>query len=321
MKIIFIGDTHGRDTWKKILQKEGTYDLAVFAGDYVATHEDIDAKTQIDNLKEILTLKEKSPDKIILLRGNHDMQHLGYYWAECSGHIPDVESKMKKLKKRFLDNTQWVYIYNKIIFSHAGVSEVWMKNMKIDSPEDINKLEPSACFSFITNNPFDFSGDSITQPCVWIRPNALVHSAIKGYTQVVGHTPVMKIFNIKDKEPKCKENIWLCDTLPFEYLVIRDDKFEPRHVNDNPTIRLQNRYGLTVYLELLEGNDWVLKGSDSAFEYMTVSFNDKETLSVDPSGGPYIGKDYEISNRRVLKIEEKKGVGYIITLEDEGKED
>lgn len=49
------------------------------------THEGISAEQQLSNLEEILTYKGSNPDKVILLRGNHDTQHLGYYWAECSG--------------------------------------------------------------------------------------------------------------------------------------------------------------------------------------------------------------------------------------------
>ena len=43
-----------------------------------------------------------------------------------------------KNKKRFLNNTQWVYLYKNICFSHAGVSSMWMKNNNIKSLEDIN---------------------------------------------------------------------------------------------------------------------------------------------------------------------------------------
>lgn len=70
MKIIFITDTHGRDTWKKIINKESS-DLVIFGGDYVSTHEKITEEEQIENLKDILTYKEENPDKVILLRGNH----------------------------------------------------------------------------------------------------------------------------------------------------------------------------------------------------------------------------------------------------------
>ena len=70
MKIIILGDIHGRKCWKDILDNE-QYDLVVFLGDYVSTHQDISEEAQIENLKDILEFKEANPNKVILLRGNH----------------------------------------------------------------------------------------------------------------------------------------------------------------------------------------------------------------------------------------------------------
>ena len=84
MKTIVLGDIHGRTVWKSIMNQEQP-DRMVFLGDYVSSHEDIGADQQIDNFMEILVAKEEHPQKFVLLRGNHDLQHLGYWWAECSG--------------------------------------------------------------------------------------------------------------------------------------------------------------------------------------------------------------------------------------------
>ena len=70
MKICILGDIHGRTIWKQIIEKENP-DKIIFLGDYVATHDNISAVEQINNLNEILSYKEDSSDKVILLRGNH----------------------------------------------------------------------------------------------------------------------------------------------------------------------------------------------------------------------------------------------------------
>ena len=230
-KILVLGDTHGRPFWKEIIEKENP-DKIIFLGDYVSTHEGISAEQQLSNLEEILTYKENNPDKVILLRGNHDTQHLGYYWAECSGWNGQVWSVMSQpeFKERFLKLTQWVYIDEelKTIFSHAGVSDVWMKNSEIDSVHDINSLEPSELFGFTPNYYGDCYGDSETQPPVWIRPQALCKCNVKGWDQVVGHTPVRTIINV-GKSAKGKQNIWLCDALGVkQYLVIDNNEFQPK---------------------------------------------------------------------------------------------
>lgn len=104
---------------------------------------------------------------------------------------------MMSIKDRFLSDTQWVYIEGNIIFSHAGVSKTWFKNFDFEDVNLINNCEPSEKFGFIPNRLSDYYGDSITQPCVWIRPQSLIEDALNGYIQVVGHTPVKNIRNTK----------------------------------------------------------------------------------------------------------------------------
>ena len=88
----------------------------IFLGDYVSTHEGFSEDQQCSNLEDILNYKEANPNKVILLRGNHDIQHLGYSWAECSGYFRSVGRYMMSIKDRFLTDTQWVYVEENIIF-------------------------------------------------------------------------------------------------------------------------------------------------------------------------------------------------------------
>ena len=211
MKILVLGDIHGRTIWKDIIEKENP-DKIIFLGDYVSTHDNISADQQLSNLNNILNYKEESSDKVILLRGNHDTQHLGYYWAECSGWDPKIWQYMSEssFKERFLKLTQWVHIDDdlKVIFSHAGISNIWMNNSDIDSVYDINKLEPSELFGFTPDSPYDYYGNSITQHPTWIRLQALCKCNIRDWDQVVGHTPVIQdIANIK-RVTKKNKNIW-----------------------------------------------------------------------------------------------------------------
>lgn len=72
MKILILGDIHGRTIWKEIIEKENP-DKVIFLGDYVSTHALVTEEEQIENLKEILNYKEENWDKVILLRGNHEI--------------------------------------------------------------------------------------------------------------------------------------------------------------------------------------------------------------------------------------------------------
>ena len=224
--ILVLGDIHGRTIWKDIIDTENP-DLIIFLGDYVTTHEYISSSQQIVNLEAILQYKEENPNKVILLRGNHDLQQLCYYWAECSGFDYEVANYMRENKDRFLSLTQWIYIYNNIIFSHAGISSVWLNNIGC-AVEDINNLQPSELFAFTPNHFSDTYGTSVTQPLTWIRPQTLATCNIIDYDQIIGHTPAKKIVNMKECT-KQNRNILLCDTLGHrEYLIIEDNKFIPK---------------------------------------------------------------------------------------------
>ena len=80
MKILVLGDIHGRTIWKDIFEKEDP-DKVIFLGDYLHSRENISREDQIENLKLILDLKDAHSENVILCRGNHDLCCLGYYWA------------------------------------------------------------------------------------------------------------------------------------------------------------------------------------------------------------------------------------------------
>ena len=240
MKIVVLGDIHGKLIWKEIINKENP-DKVIFLGDYVSTHGLESAEQQITNLNSILEYKMNNPDTVILLRGNHDIQHLGYTWAECSGWDQRVYEMMKPSKDDYLKLTQWVYIDDnlKTIFSHAGVSTMWMEQIaKINSIYEINDLLPSEIFGFTPCKMSDFYGISPTQPPTWIRPQTLVEYMPEEWAQVVGHTPTKKLCNVsievrENYNIDCPD-LWCCDTLGIEeYLIIEDGVFIPKNLNEN----------------------------------------------------------------------------------------
>lgn len=229
MKIVVLGDIHGRTVWKDIIDKEQPNQV-IFLGDYLSTHDCISESDQVSNLLEILRFKDLYPETI-LLRGNHDLQHLGYYWAECSGYFARVAELMVDLKEEFLAKTQWIHIIGNTIFSHAGISTKWLETNRL-TLDGINSLEPSERFGFSSSNPRDIYGTSPEQPPTWIRPTTLVDVMIPGYDQVVGHTPVERCCNVKDSSD-IPHNLWLCDALGNgSYLVIENNEFYENKLNE-----------------------------------------------------------------------------------------
>lgn len=248
MKILVLGDIHGRPYWRNIVSKEQP-DLTIFLGDYVTTHELYTPEQQLDELKAILDYKEANPGKVIMLRGNHDLDGLCYYWAACYPSAAGVQGEMSKdkpLGKRFLKNTQWLYgmtiAGRPTIFAHAGVSQDWLEQeLKIDkfTPETIaviNAMEPNEHFGF-TGGRWDNYGTDPQQSCVWIRPMTLIKHHVPGFDQIVGHTgthvgckSISMIDKTEDGTYVGSDNVlWQCDALQQKaYLIIENDKYTPK---------------------------------------------------------------------------------------------
>lgn len=233
MKVLVLGDIHGRLIWDDIIELEKP-DRIIFLGDYVSTHENISSEQQIYNLEDILTYKEDSIKEVILLRGNHDLDHIGCFHNKYSGYNSKVAKYMTESKNRFLNDTQWIYIDEelKVIFSHAGISQIWMNNSNISDIHEINNIELFDLFDFTPNNYFDMCGTSTSQPPTWIRPEILCRCNIIGYDQVIGHTPQKEIHKVIESTTG-KQTIWLCDALANGcYLIIEDSKFIPKKLSN-----------------------------------------------------------------------------------------
>ena len=78
------------------------------------------------------------------------------------------------------------------------------------------------------------------------------------------------------------------------------------------TIKLPNRYGLSILLEHIKDNDWKLK-IPSKNPYRIIG-NKGNIQAVDPPGGPFIAVGDKIENKIVVNISDD---GLLITLKDE----
>jgi hypothetical protein len=226
MRTLILGDIHGRPSWEDIVKDENP-DLTIFLGDYVSSHGENTTDDQITAVTKILDYKKANPDKVIMLRGNHDMQHVYPEIFKMSGFNRQVAEYMKEIKSDFIKYTQWCYIddENKIIYSHAGVSQDWIDYFNIIDIHNINSLEPQYFDFNPGDNLYDYCGESVAQTPIWIRPTVLYMCYITGYKQIVGHTPITTITNLATITKDCQTDIWLCDTQLKQYLIIENDEF------------------------------------------------------------------------------------------------
>lgn len=235
MKIIVLGDTHGRPFWKKILEQD--FDIVVFIGDYFDSF-DISGEDQIRNFLEIVAFKEANPDKVKLLIGNHDH----HYFASVgntgtSGYQTRMAPSIMHALETYKDLLQMCYKHGEYLFTHAGVSPVWLDRKAKDSwsidtiEQDINdlwKYKPlSFCFEMLRMSS-SITGDNVWQSPIWIRPRSLQDAASlikKDVIQIVGHTQQYQI-DIKGKSTGGR--YFYIDTLGTskEYLIIEDNNIK-----------------------------------------------------------------------------------------------
>jgi len=225
MKIIGIGDIHGLSIWKDIINKEQNVDKFVFIGDYLDSF-DISSANQIFNFKEILEFKKQNPTKVELLIGNHDFHYyIDSPTERYSGFKTVTLTNSKQLLRDEIirGNIKVCFNYQNLLFSHAGITNTWIKNNILNIQPNENIFDYINDYLIYKPNVFLFNGldsygDDIIQSPMWVRPNSLNIDALENYIHIVGHTQQNSI--------KIGERSILIDTLPVgEYLIYEDDVF------------------------------------------------------------------------------------------------
>ena len=229
MKLIALGDIHGRNIWKQILAKEDNFDKIVFIGDYFDSKDGISVLQEIENFKEILELKKKFKDKVVLLFGNHDFHYLNSINENYSGYNHTFQVNISEVLHEAIDEglIQMCFVMGNLIFSHAGITKTWCKNNDVvlkDIQDSINKLfiyNPKV-FAFVEHDNADRAGDDIFQSPIWVRPKSLLMDRIDNFTQVVGHTQVRHLI--------LRDDVIFIDTLGTtrEYFCLEDGVIESR---------------------------------------------------------------------------------------------
>ena len=201
MKILINPDIHGRVFWKYSIEHKDEFDKIIFLGDYLDAYSPDLLVNEKDNFKEIIQFKKDNPDKVILLLGNHDCHYINSKILHSSRYNPFKASIYHKLFNDNLDLFQLVYIYNKYLFSHAGVYQKWMDLNKLTLKDlldcDLDKLSKSLNWIDYFRGGFYDVGS-----CIWadIRDSG-TEKLLKGYYHIFGHTQLK--FNLSTSELSC----------------------------------------------------------------------------------------------------------------------
>ena len=255
MKTVFIGDIHGRDIWKRIVEAEADADKIVFVGDYFDSF-DIPGVVQLQNFLDIIEFKKNSDKEVVLLFGNHDYHYMpGFIGIGYSGYQAAMAFQFRDAINQNLEHLQMVHLHKNILCSHAGISVEWLTNkfgaskdesmygwhcddlegvrFIVDLINDYFKSKPGI-FEFDSMG-WDPYGDNTYQTPIWIRPKSLMaankDSALKkNVIQIVGHTGVTSIFeSAKASKKSMGEKYYMIDALESKgYLVHDNNEFIPK---------------------------------------------------------------------------------------------
>lgn len=202
MKIIAVGDIHGRDTWKKVVDKELDFDQFVFVGDYLDDFPPATGESIFKNLVDIITFKRLAPDKVTVLYGNHELHYMRPEGeGECySGYNSEFAMRYGVFLKSQRHLMRLAYQYEDILFTHAGVTRTWAHTWGV-LPSSTGELAPSInrvfktmpeAFRFFPGDTSRYGEDGNQGP-LWVRPQSLLADLHPDIRQVVGHTHVEHI--------------------------------------------------------------------------------------------------------------------------------
>lgn len=268
IKIVFIGDIHGRKFWKDVVPYENI--PIVFVGDYLDPYtsiEDITSKDSIENLKEIMSYARQNKN-VHLLYGNHDsyafrstsLCTVRHDWVRYN-EICDLYSANKELFTMCFD---FRHAKKRYLVTHAGFTPSWLrihgKNLYGEryslSAKTVNRPFESEYpyggrdgFNALCEIGYRRGGLDPTGSFLWADFDEHVELASKpqkqipgNITQVFGHSWLKEAVHVKGSYEfccvDCKEAICLDNEGIFRYLKngspVREAELSMENKNKTP---------------------------------------------------------------------------------------
>lgn len=197
MKVLVIPDIHLK-TWifdrAEDIIKAGKADSAVCLMDMP---DDWDMEFRVERYKETfdraITFAKDYPDTRWCY-GNHD---ISYPWGRLeTGYSPYAErtvmSKLEELEQTLKNAAQISFVHriDNVLFSHGGLTTDFVRWLN----EELLDADIDDVVAAVNDAPQDYLWNDASP--LWLRPQYKDVDALRNniYTQVVGHTPVEKIF-------------------------------------------------------------------------------------------------------------------------------
>lgn len=219
MKVLAIGDIHGRNDWKKIPFEY--YDAIVFIGDYLDSRQGFSDQKIIKNLREIVRLKTKF-DHIYFLIGNHDLQ---YTKPEFESYVTGYRESYAKQANTLLKKINWQFALelDGVLYSHAGILRKFyelIEDPKSNIADSINSFGFENEELFLTCVGYKRGGSAEAGSAIWCDYEELVEEDNPlPIHQVFGHTAT-RGGRIVFKGPYYRQCIDILHKYPIAYEIL-----------------------------------------------------------------------------------------------------
>lgn len=229
MKVLVIPDDHSRGFWKDAVNKWDRY--IIFLGDYVDPYgyewEDKEPDV-IQNLLDILNFKDRNPDRVCLLIGNHDESYI-HDGLNASRHNYTLHDQIHQIYNEDKEFFQIAKQIDDTLFTHAGVSKDWLKRHDLTLPKtdadlylnEIYKATPEIFWEMSWNR----GGWNYTGSPIWHDVREM--EIEEDFFEVFSHT------QLKDNPLKLQNWACLDCRRPFIVDTITHEIEEFDHVSEN----------------------------------------------------------------------------------------
>lgn len=175
-------------------------------------------------LGEIVELKKKNPDKIILIKGNHDAHYIYPEIGQCSRYDYKNASKYKEFYKENKGLFQYAFQHGNNLFTHAGVTNTWLDFFdatlySFGLKDDLSNL--GDVLNYMGEEPKSNKilnavsrmrgGKDFAGGITWSDYRESCDDFLVGMNQFVGHSKVSYIHT--EKMPNIRGSITYCDVL------------------------------------------------------------------------------------------------------------
>lgn len=232
MKILTVGDLHGKADWKIIDPTK--YDKIIFIGDLFDSFE-FSVNEMYSNALELVRWAEEAKNVLFCI-GNHDAHYFKigtplFKSIRGSGYKANLAFKAANLYEEHKHLFKLSWLYKNYLWNHAGISQSYFdeylkdKVMSlIQTNDSIHNIADALNYLYDINSPEIFyiskrrGGVHEYGGPLWADISETQNDPLLNYHQIVGHSKVKDIVKIEKDKNTSITYIDCLDTIAHNFL-------------------------------------------------------------------------------------------------------